>query len=93
VWVALDADSKLVLSYLVGGRGAESARVFMKDVASRLANRVQLTSDGHSDYPEAVEAAFGGEVDYAQLIKQYQSERVGEARYSPPSPQASHRAP
>ncbi len=84
VWVALDSDTKLCISYLVGDRGADSANAFMKDVASRLVHRVQLTSDGHGVCPEAVERAFGPEVDYSQLIKQYQAERAGEARHSPP---------
>jgi hypothetical protein len=70
-WTALDADSKLIVSYLVGGRDAEYAMWFMDDLASRLANRVQLTSDGHRAYLEAVEGAFGADVDYAQLVKMY----------------------
>jgi IS1 family transposase len=70
-WTALDADSKMILSYLVGGRDAEYAMWFMDDLASRLANRVQLTSDGHRTYLEAVEGAFGCDVDYAQLVKLY----------------------
>lgn len=84
VWVAIDSDHKLAISYHVGDRDLENATVFMKDVASRLTRRVQLTSDGHSAYPQAVEAAFGGNVDYAQLIKEYATDRAGEARYSPP---------
>ena len=70
-WTALDADTKLIVSYLVGGRDAEYANAFMDDVASRLANRVQMTTDGHKVYLEAVESAFGVDVDYAQLIKMY----------------------
>ena len=70
-WTAIDADTKLIVSWLVGSRDAEAARVFMDDVASRLANRVQLTSDGHSTYLMAVWEAFGREIDYAQLVKQY----------------------
>ena len=70
-WTALEADSKLLISYLVGGRDAEYANAFMEDVASRLANRVQLTTDGHGPYLEAVEGAFGIDVDFAQLIKAY----------------------
>lgn len=71
-WAAVDADSKLILSYLfVGGRDAEWAMWFMDDLRSRLATRVQLTSDGHSAYLEAGEGAFGGDVDYAQLVKMY----------------------
>lgn len=70
-WTALDADSKLIVSYLVGGRDAEYAIEFMDDVAKRLANRVQLTTDGHKAYLEAVEGAFGGDIDFAQLVKVY----------------------
>jgi len=74
-WVALDAQSKLVVSWHVGGRNAYHAQVFMHDVASRLSNRVQLTSDGHRVYLDAVEAAFGNDIDYAMLIKLYSSDR------------------
>ena len=70
-WTALDADSKLIVSYLCGGRDASWAISFMKDVASRLTTRVQITTDGHKAYVEAVEGAFGMEVDYAMLIKLY----------------------
>jgi IS1 family transposase len=70
-WVGLDADTKLVASFFVGGRDSDAAIIFMDDLASRLANRVQLTSDGHRAYLEAVEGAFGGDVDYAQLVKLY----------------------
>jgi len=70
-WTGLDADSRLIISYKVGGRDAEYAIEFMDDVAMRLANRVQLTTDGHKAYLEAVEGAFGGDVDYAQLVKLY----------------------
>lgn len=83
-WTAIDADSKLIVSYLVGGRDAEYAMWFMDDLASRLASRVQLTSDGHKAYLEAVEGAFGCDVDYAQLVKMYGN--VGSTdnrRYSP----------
>lgn len=82
-WTAVDADSKLIVGYLVGLRDGGYATEFMQDVASRLTNRVQLTSDGHRAYLDAVEDAFGGDVDYAQLIKVYGAERAGEARYSP----------
>ena len=82
-WTALDADSKLIVSWLVGLRDATNARVFMDDVASRLANRVQLTTDGHRPYLEAVANAFEGEVDYAQLVKIYGPEVGPNGRYSP----------
>lgn len=83
-WTAIDADSKLCISWLVGGRDAGYAYEFMMDVASRLANRVQLTTDGHSAYLSAVEGAFGMDVDYAMLIKQYGEDPNSEHRYSPP---------
>lgn len=83
-WTAIDADSKLIVSYLVGGRDAEYAIEFMDDVAKRLANRVQLTTDGHKAYLEAVEGAFGADVDYAQLVKLYGSApESAKGRYSP----------
>ena len=70
-WTAIDADSKLIVSYLVGGCGADYAAEFMDDVASRLANRVQLTTDGRKAYLDAVGGAFGADVDYAMLVKIY----------------------
>jgi IS1 family transposase len=70
-WVGMDAESKLVCAWLVGSRDADSAEVFMKDLAERLANRVQLTTDGHRAYLTAVEGAFGLDIDYAMLVKQY----------------------
>lgn len=83
-WTALDADSKIILSYLVGGRDAGYAIEFMDDVRSRLANRVQLTTDGHKAYLDAVEGAFGGDVDYAQLVKLYGAAPESmKGRYSP----------
>ena len=83
-WTAIDADSKMIVSYLVGGRDAEYAMWFMDDLRSRLANRVQLTSDGHKSYLEAVEGAFGADVDYAQLIKMYgNAPESFKGRYSP----------
>lgn len=82
-WIAIDSQSKLCISYLVGLRDAGYATEFMNDVAARLANRVQLTTDGHKAYLQAVEDAFVGDIDYAQLVKLYGAERPGEARYSP----------
>jgi IS1 family transposase len=81
-WVAIDADTKLVPSYMVGRRDAESAKLFMDDLAARLANRVQITSDGHKTYLTAIEEAFAGNVDYAMLVKLYESSQE-ETRYSP----------
>lgn len=82
-WTAICADSKLVFSVMVGDRDAEYADAFMQDVASRLANRVQLTSDGHQAYLQAVRDAFKGDVDYAQLVKIYGPAPTA-GRYSPP---------
>jgi uncharacterized LabA/DUF88 family protein len=82
-WTAICADTKLAVSWLVGGRSAEFANAFMEDVSQRLASRVQLTSDGHSSYLEAVERAFGIDVDYAMLVKLYGASSEGEKRYSP----------
>lgn len=83
-WTAIDADTKLMVSWLVGGRDGQYALAFMDDLRSRLATRVQLTSDGHKAYLEAVEGAFGGDVDYAQLVKIYgESPDSFKGRYSP----------
>ena len=83
-WTAIDADSKLIVSWLVGGRDSDYALGFMDDLASRLDTRVQLTTDGHKAYLEAVEGAFGGDIDYAMLVKMYGAapESV-KGRYSP----------
>ena len=70
-WTAIDADSKLIISYLVGGRSGQWANEFMGDLASRVASRIQITTDGHRAYADAVEGAFGMDVDYAMLIKLY----------------------
>jgi len=82
-WTALDADTKLVPSWVVGLRDAGYAYAFMKDLQSRLANRVQLTTDGHKVYLTAVEDVFGADIDYAMLVKLYGQEPEGEKRYSP----------
>ncbi len=83
-WTGIDADSKLIVSWFVGDRSAESAYDFMVDMKSRLANRVQLTTDGFKPYLRAVDAAFDGEIDFAQLVKLYGSADGGnnERRYS-----------
>jgi IS1 family transposase len=85
-WTAIDADTKLIVSYFVGDRSGQSAIALMDDLRSRLSNRVQLTTDGHRAYLEAVEGAFGADVDYAQLVKMYGAVGGGksaEVRYSP----------
>jgi IS1 family transposase len=82
-WTALDADTKLIACWYVGGRAHEDADAFMTDLAGRLRNRIQLTTDGHGAYPNAVGLAFRHNIDFAQLIKQYTTDRsIG--RYSPP---------
>jgi IS1 family transposase len=82
-WTALDADSKMIVSYFVGDRSGQSAIALMDDLRARLANRVQLTTDGHKAYLEAVEGSFGGDVDYAQLVKMYGESPSPKGRYSP----------
>lgn len=83
-WTALDADSKLIVSWLVGDRDSEHAHMFMRDVAARIDRRTQVTSDGLHVYVEAVKDAFGGFVDYAQLVKRYGQTPESQRRYSPP---------
>ena len=82
-WTALDADSKLIISFCLGDRTLTTAHGFMDDVAGRLANRVQLTTDGHRPYLAAVEDAFGDDIDYAMLVKVYGADNNPEKRYSP----------
>lgn len=85
-WTAIDADSKMILSYEVGDRSGDTAYEFMVDLASRLENRVQLTTDGHKAYLDAVEGAFGGDIDYAMLVKMYggtTGQQGHEKKYSP----------
>lgn len=84
-WTTLDADSKLICNWVVGGRDAEYALALMDDLRARLNNRVQLTTDGHRAYLEAVEGAFGGDVDYAMLVKLYgePAGKTAERKYSP----------
>ena len=83
-WMAIDADTKLIPSWLVGGRDASYAEKFISDLAGRLAHRVQLTSDGHKPYLEAIWNAFGNDIDYAMLVKLYNNPPSGnQTRYSP----------
>jgi len=82
-WIGLDADTKLAVSWWVGGRDGDTAKLFMSDLAKRLATRVQLTSDGHRAYLDAVEGAFGNAIDYAMLVKIYGEAPEAEKRYSP----------
>jgi IS1 family transposase len=86
IWVALDSDTKLVASYHIGPRDLREATAFMTDLAGRLRHRVQLTTDGHRPYFLAVKGAFGGEVDYAMLVKLYGNDsnaKSADRRYSP----------
>ena len=83
-WVALDPDTKLVPSWLVGERGAEDCTAFLTDLASRLRYRVQITTDGHGPYIPAMEAAFGSAVDFAQLVKTYGTDPNEDRKFSPP---------
>ncbi|MFZ5635612.1 MAG: IS1 family transposase [Pseudomonadota bacterium] len=83
-WTAIDVDSKLVVSWMIGTRDAEAAKAFVDDLSERLANRMQLTAVGHKIYLEAVESGFGGGMDYAMLIKQYGGgPQSPERKYSP----------
>ncbi len=83
-WTALDADTKLMIAWEAGDRDSETARAFMQDVAARLANRVQLTTDGHKAYLEAVEDVFGADIDYGMLVKLYgEAPENRKGRYSP----------
>lgn len=96
-WTAIDADTKLILSYAVGSRDGETARDFMADVASRIVNRVQLTTDGHIAYLEAVRDNFGTDIDFAQLVKVYgsssDSNNPTERKYSPSKLQSINKIP
>jgi IS1 family transposase len=83
-WTALDADSKLIICWYLGRRDAEAAYTFMSDLADRLTNRIQLTTDGHHAYLTAVDAAFDRQIDYAMLVKKYGTAPEAEKRYSPP---------
>ena len=82
-WLGLDAQHKMIVAFHLGGRDADNAKLLMDDLANRLANRVQLTTDGHRAYLEAVETAFGNATDYAQLVKIYGTPEGAIGRYSP----------
>ena len=95
-WVAIDPHSKLVPCYRIGPRDGAEARAFLTDLARRLRGRIQLTSDGHRPYVDAVEHAFGGQVDFAMLVKEYESDAVQqmpERRYSPGQFVTCHKVP
>jgi IS1 family transposase len=82
-WTAIDADTKLIPCWMIGQRDAIAARDFMEDLSGRLANRVQLTTDGHKAYLTAVDRAFGNDIDYSMLVKIYGADVEGQKRYSP----------
>jgi IS1 family transposase len=91
VFVAIDADSKLIPSYKIGKRNLPTACDFLSDLSSRLNNRIQLSSDSLSAYVDAVELSFGANVDYGQVVKTYEAEAIGPGRYSPPKVIAADR--
>jgi len=91
-WVAIDADTKLIPSWTLGNRDARTATDLIEDLASRLSHRIQLTTDGHKAYLEAVEGAFGCDIDYAMLVKTYESTQ-DETRYSPAKCTSCERKP
>jgi len=82
-FVALDAETKLVPAFRLGKRSQYNADEFMRELARRIVTRFQLSTDGFTPYPSAVEAAFGSEIDYGQIVKHYTIEQGGERRYSP----------
>ena len=92
-FVAIDADSKLIPCYRVGKRTGREAQAFIADLESRLSNRVQLSSDALAAYVQAVERAFGSNVDYGQVVKSYESDPIGPGRYSPPHVVSVERTP
>jgi len=92
-YVATDAETKLVPSFLVGKRDMETTQAFVDDVASRLKNRVQISTDGLRLYVAAISNAFGDDVDYAQIVKSYEAEPIGPGRYSPPKDTGTEKTP
>jgi IS1 family transposase len=92
-YVAIDSDSKLIPSFRVGKRDQENTRAFVADVASRLRNRVQISTDGLKQYIYAIGASFGRNVDYAQIVKSYEAEAIGPGRYSPPKVTSTEKTP
>jgi len=92
-YVAIDASSKLIPSFLVGKRDAQNTNAFVSDVAARMRNRVQISTDGLRMYVEAVNAAFGDNVDYAEIIKSYEADAIGLGRYSPPKVSSTEKTP
>nr|HEX4316998.1 IS1 family transposase [Kofleriaceae bacterium] len=93
VYVAIDADTKLIPSFLVGKREIQNTNAFVADVASRLRNRVQISTDGLRQYIVSIHDAFGPDVDYAQIVKSYEAEPIGAGRYSPPRVSSTEKTP
>jgi IS1 family transposase len=93
VWVAIDADTKLIPSYVVGKRDEATCDVFVADVAARMRNRVQISTDGLRVYIQAIAQSFGDGVNYAQIVKSYEAEPIGAGRYSPPRVSATEKTP
>ena len=94
VYVAIDADTKLIPSFFVGKRTAENTNAFIDDVAARLKNRVQISADGLRMYVEAIAQSFGTDgVDFAQIVKTYEADPIGEGRYSPPRVASTEKTP
>jgi len=92
-YVATDAETKLVPTFLVGKRDATNTDAFIADVAARLRDRVQISTDGLRLYVSAIARAFDGEVDYAQIVKSYEAEAIGPGRYSPPKVTSTEKTP
>jgi len=92
-YVAIDPESKLIPSYLIGKRDVDNTRAFVAGVATRLRNRVQISMDGLRMYVEAIRESFGSDVDYAQIVKSYEAEPIGVGRYSPPKVIATEKTP
>lgn len=93
VYVAIDADTKLIPSFLVGKREIQNTNAFVADVASRLRNRVQISTDGLRQYIASIHDAFGPNVDYAQIVKSYEADPIGAGRYSPPRVSSTEKTP
>lgn len=91
VYVSLDRDTKLVPTFRIGKRTPRNTRAFIADLSSRMANRVQLSSDAMTQYAEAIERSFGSDIDYGQIVKVYEGEQIGPGRYSPPHVVAADR--
>ncbi len=92
-WIALDPDSKVIPAYAIGNRDVPTAVAFISDLASRLTNRVQISSDGLGSYVTAIERVWGSDVDYAQIVKTYEAEPLSPGRYSPPKVKSVERTP